>query len=62
MTIDQVFLLILVLLFAIAAILAVFSIWFYVWKYISDHSGNIVEWDDDDTGDCSTPEADAEKK
>lgn len=62
MIIDLIIVLILVLLFAIGALLAVFSIWLYVWKYISDHSGNIVEWDDDNNGDCTMPDADAGKK
>lgn len=56
MTIDQIFLLILVLLFSIGAILAVFYIWFSVWKYTSDQSGNIVKWDDDSSGEREKPE------
>jgi len=61
MTVGQIFLILLVLAFTIGAILAVFYIWFHVWKIISERSGNIVKWDEDSVGKGSS-DRDADKK
>ena len=49
MTSWEMFLALLVLLAAIGVMLAVFYLWFAVWKYVSDNSGNIVEWGDSES-------------
>jgi hypothetical protein len=62
MTPGEIFLAVLVLLLAIGIMLAVFYLWFSVWKYVSDHSGNIVEWEDRDLHEVKSSDMDAVKR
>ena len=59
MTTWEIFLAILVVLVAIGVMLGVFYLWFSVWKYVSDHSENIVRWEDGDAEENKPEETDS---